>query len=61
MDESSEVDKNAGVDRISVKLVYECSVVVENTGLMLEGLDKKAVVYQKWFLFSIDPLFYYIH
>ena len=54
------VDKNSGVDRNSVKLVDESSVVVENTGLKLEGLDEKAVVYQKCFLFSIDPLFYYI-
>ena len=56
VDESSEVDKNAGVDRNCVKLVDESSVVVENTGLMLEGLDEKAVVYQKCFLFSIDPI-----
>ena len=56
VDKSSEVDKNAGIDRNSVKLVYESSVVVETTGLMLEGLDEKAVVYQKCFLFSIDPI-----
>ena len=43
------VDKNLGVDRNSVKLVDESSVVVENTGLKLEGLDEKAVVYQRLF------------
>ena len=32
------VDENSGVDRNSVKLVDESSVVVENTGLKLEGL-----------------------
>ena len=37
------VDENSGVDRNSVKLVDESSVVVENTGLKLEGLDEKAV------------------
>ena len=41
----SEVEENTGVDRNSVKLVYESSVVVENTGL----------TDQKCFLFSIDP------
>ena len=44
--ESSEVDKNSVVDIRSVKLVHESSVVVENTGLKLEELDKTAVVYQ---------------
>ena len=43
------VDKNAVVDRNSVKLVDESSVVVENTGLKLEELDEKAVVYQSVF------------
>ena len=49
LDESSEVDKNSGVDRNSVKLVDESSVVVQNTGLKLEGLDEKAVVDQRVF------------
>ena len=44
-----EVDKNSGVDRNSVKLVDESSVVVQNTSLNLEGLDKKAVVDQRVF------------
>ena len=61
IDKISEVEENAGVDRNSVKLVDESSVVVENTGLKLEALHKKAVVYQKCFLFSIDPVFSYIH
>ena len=49
LDESSEVDKNSGVDRNSVKIVDENSVVVQNTGLNLEGLDEKAVVDQRVF------------
>ena len=44
-----EVDKNSGVDRNSVKLVDESSVVVQNTGLKLEGLDEKAMVDQRVF------------
>ena len=43
------VDENSGVDRNSVKLVDESSVVVQNTGLKLEGLDEKAVVDQRVF------------
>ena len=46
---SSEVDKNSGVDRNSVKLVDESSVIVQNTGLKLEGLDKKAAVERRVF------------
>ena len=49
LDESSEVDKNSVVDISSVKLVDESSVIVENTGLKLEELDEKAVVYQSVF------------
>ena len=49
---SSEVDKNSGVDRNSVKLVDESSV--QNTGLKLEGLDKKTVVDQR--VFSLKTL-----
>ena len=49
LDESSEIDENSGVDRNSVKLVDECSVVVQNTGLKLEGLDEKTVVDQRVF------------
>ena len=37
------------MDRNSVKLVDESSVVVQNTGLNLEGLDEKAVVDQRVF------------
>jgi hypothetical protein len=37
------------VDISSVKLVDESSVIVENTGLKLEELDEKAVVYQSVF------------
>ena len=57
--ESSEVDENSGVDKNSVKLVDVSSVVVENTGLKREGLDKKAVIYQSAFSLKIsdfDPL-----
>ena len=43
------VDENSGVDRNSVKLVDESSVVVQNTGLKLEGLDEKAAVDQRVF------------
>ena len=46
---SSEVDENSVVDISSVKLVDESSVLVENTGLKLEELDEKAVVYQSVF------------
>ena len=49
LDESSEADKNSGVDRNSEKLVDENSVVVQNTGLNLEGLDEKAVVDRRVF------------
>ena len=49
LDESSEVEENSGVDRNSVKFVDESSVVVQNTGLKLEGLDEKAVVDQRVF------------
>ena len=49
LDESSELDENSGVDRNSVKLVDESSVVVQNTGLKLEGLDEKAAVDQRVF------------
>ena len=51
--ESSEGDKRSGVDRNSVKLVDESSVVVQNTSLNLEGLDKKAVVDQRVFSLPI--------
>ena len=54
LDESSEVDKNSGVDRNSVKLVDKSSVVVQNTGLELEGLDEKAVVDQRVFLDEVN-------
>ena len=54
--ESSEVDKNSIVDISSVKLVDESSVLVENTGLKLEELDKKAAVYQSVFLFSKNTI-----
>ena len=47
--ESSEVDENSVVGINSVKLVDKSSVLVENTGLKLEELDKKAVVYQSVF------------
>ena len=56
------VDNNSCVDGNSVKFVDESSVVVENTALKLEGVDKKAVVYQRMFsLFKtscvlMDPL-----
>ena len=40
------VDENSVVDRNSIKLVDESSVVVENTGLKLEEVDEKTVVYQ---------------
>ena len=43
------VDRNSGVDRNSVKLVDKSSVVVQNTGLKLEGLDEKAAVDQRVF------------
>ena len=46
---SSVVDENLVVDISSVKLVDKSSVLVENTGLKLEELDKKAVVYQSVF------------
>ena len=47
------VDENSVVDRNSIKLVDESSVVVENTGLKLEEVDEKTVVYQSVFsLFS---------
>ena len=49
LDESSEVDENSVVDLSSIKLVDESSVLVENTGLKLEELDEKAVVYQSVF------------
>ena len=49
LDESSEVDENLVVDVSSVKLVGESSVIVENTGLKLEELEEKAVVYQSVF------------
>ena len=53
---SSEVDENSGVDRNSVKFVDKSSVVVQNTGLNLEGLDEKAVVDQRVFsLFILLP------
>jgi hypothetical protein len=35
------VDENSVVDKNSVKLVDESSVVVENTGLKLEEVDEK--------------------
>ena len=46
---SSEVDESSVEDISSVKLVDESSVLVENTGLKLEELDEKAVVYQSVF------------
>ena len=49
LDESSEVDKNSGVDRNFEKLVDKSSVVVQNTGLKLEELDEKAAVDQRVF------------
>ena len=47
------VDENSVVDRNSIKLVDESSVVVQNTGLKLEGLDEKAVVDQRVFSLQI--------
>ena len=49
LDESSEVDEYSVVDISSIKLVDKSSVLVKNTGLKLEELDKKAVVYQRVF------------
>jgi hypothetical protein len=46
------VDKNSVVDRNSIKLVDESSVVVENTGLKLEEVDEKTAVYQS--VFSLE-------
>jgi hypothetical protein len=43
------VEENSVVDRNSIKLVDESSVVVENTGLKLEEVDEKTVVYQSVF------------
>ena len=43
------VDNNSCVDGNSVKFVDESSVVVQNTGLKLEGLDEKAAVDQRVF------------
>ena len=40
------VAENWVVDRSSIKLVDESSVLVENTGLKLEELEKKTVPYQ---------------
>ena len=51
------VDNNSCVDGNSVKFVEESSVVVENTALKLEGVDKKAVVYQRMFPFSKPHVF----
>ena len=47
--ESSLVAENLVVDRNSIKLVDESSMLVKNTGLQLKELDKKAVVYQSVF------------
>ena len=47
------VDENSVVDRNSIKLVDESSVVVKNTGLKLEEVDEKTVVYQS--VFSQKP------
>ena len=55
---SSVVAKNSVLDRNSVKLVDKSSVVVENTGLKLEGLDEKAVVYQRVFSLMVDLMYY---
>ena len=46
------------VDRNSVKLIDKSSVVVENTGLKLEELDKNAVAYQSMFSRRITDLFF---
>ena len=46
---SSEIDENSVVDISSVKLVDKSSVLVKNTGLKLDELDEKAVVYQSAF------------
>ena len=43
------VDEISVVDRNSEKLVDESSVVVQNTGLQLKGLDEKAVIDQSAF------------
>ena len=43
------VAENSVVERSSIKLVDESSVLVENTGLKLEKLDEKAIVYQSVF------------
>jgi hypothetical protein len=43
------VDENSVVDRNSIKLVDKSLVVVENTGLKLEEVDEKTVVYQSVF------------
>ena len=39
------MDENSVVDISSVKIEDESSVLVENTGLNLEELDEKAIVY----------------
>ena len=49
LDKSSEVDENSVVDISSIKLVDGSSVLVKNTGLKLEELDEKAVIYQSAF------------
>ena len=46
------------VDRNSVKFIDKSSVVVENTGLKLEELDKNAVAYQSMFSRRITDLFF---
>ena len=52
------VDENSVVDRNFIKLVDESSVVVENSGLKLEEVDEKTVVYQSVFsLEKITPKF----
>ena len=53
------VDKNSVVDRNSAKLVDESSVVVQNTGLKLEGLDEKAAVDQRVFSHLIMGYFFH--
>ena len=43
------VAENSVVDKSSIKPVDKSSVLVKNTGLKLEELDEKAVVYQSVF------------
>ena len=55
------VDENSVVDRNSIKLVDESSVVVENTGLKLEEVDEKTVVYQSVFSPKIASIAHFLN